>query len=233
MGQLLYDLLVAPLMLLYGEIFSRPLNLEVGARIVMFSVIINLILAPLYGQMERRSRAGREQRAAVTRDVERMKRHFRGRERYFYIRAVYRQHGYHPLSHLLSSADLLVQILVFSSVFHFLSGLPELRGAHFGPLRDLSQPDGLLGGINVLPFVMTAFNAAAVLSYVEDPARRVQALALSAVFLVVLYASPSGLVLYWTCNNLFSVVRNQLRESRARARPGAWTRWVNRWQAQR
>ena len=28
------------------------------------------------------------------------------------------------------------------------------------------------------------------------------------VFLVILYASPSGLVLYWTMNNVFSLVKN-------------------------
>jgi membrane protein insertase Oxa1/YidC/SpoIIIJ len=28
------------------------------------------------------------------------------------------------------------------------------------------------------------------------------------IFLVLLYNSPSGLVLYWTCNNIFSLGKN-------------------------
>ena len=55
---------------------------------------------------------------------------------------------------------------------------------------------------------MTAINAAAVLAYVEDRGKRLQGLVLGAIFLVLLYNSPAGLVLYWTTNNLFSLARN-------------------------
>lgn len=214
----LHDLLVLPLMQLYAQLFDLPSWLSVGTRILIFSVSINLILAPVYAQMELRSHAGRAKRAAVAQDVQRMRRYFRGRERYFYIRAVYRQHDYRPLSQLWASGDLLLQILVFASVFHFLHGLESLRGASFGFLPDLSRPDGMLGGINALPLLMTLINVAAVVAYVEDSTRRVQAAALALLFLVLLYASPSGLVLYWTMNNLFSLVRNLLRR---RAQSGA------------
>jgi membrane protein insertase Oxa1/YidC/SpoIIIJ len=217
MGALLYNALVAPLMDLYAALFNIAAFLGVGGCIVAFSLTINLFLLPLYSQMERRSRATRGAHAAVAIDVERMKRHFRGRERYFYIRAVYRQHAFNPLSQLLSSADLFVQILVFATVFHFLSHYVALEGASFGPLRDLSRPDGLLGGFNLLPFVMTAINAAAVWSYIEDRGKRTQAWVLSALFLALLYASPSGLVLYWTANNLFSLIRNIVRRRLASA----------------
>lgn len=214
MLQSLHDLLVLPLMQIYAAMFDQAGWLSVGWRILVFSVAINLILAPVYSQMERRSRAGRDRRADVERDVRRMRQHFSGRELYFYIRAVYRQHGYRPLSQLWSSGDLLLQIAVFATVFHFLRDLESLRGASFGPLRDLSQPDALLHGVNLLPILMTALNIASVLSYVEDRGRRLQAIALAGLFLWLLYRSPSGLVLYWTMNNLFSLLRN-LQRSRA------------------
>jgi membrane protein insertase Oxa1/YidC/SpoIIIJ len=205
----LHDLLVLPLMQLYATLFNVPdFWLSVGWRILFFSVLINLILAPLYSQMELRSRAGRAKRAAVEKDVQRMRRFFRGRERYFYIQAVYRQHDYRPITQLWTSGDLLVQILVFASVFHFLRGLDLLQGESFGPLADLSKPDALLGGLNLLPVLMTAINVASMLAYTEDRGRRLQAGALALLFLVLLYPSPSGMVLYWTMNNLFSLVRN-------------------------
>ena len=37
---------------------------------------------------------------------------------------------------------------------------------------------------------------------------KVQTYGLAAVFLVLLYQSPSGLVFYWTLNNLFSLIKN-------------------------
>jgi membrane protein insertase Oxa1/YidC/SpoIIIJ len=209
MLELLDTLFLQPLMLIYGFVFALlPDWLGTGGRLIAFGVIVNLVLLPVYSQMEQRSRAGRAVKEQVAREVARMKAHFRGRERYFYIRAVYRQYRYHPISELLGSADLFVQILVFATVYRFLSSLDALGGQSFGPIADLSRPDMLLGGVNLLPFLMTAINSAAVFAYVENRTRRMQALALAGIFLVLLYSSASGLVLYWTTNNLFSLVRN-------------------------
>ena len=206
---LLDTIVLQPLMQIYAGILSFvPASLGTGYRLIAFSVIVNLLLLPIYVQMERNSRGLHDLRQRVGRDVERMRRHFRGRERYFYVRAVHRQHGYHPMSALFGSADLFIQILVFATVFRFLSGLADLQGASFGPIADLSLPDGLLGGVNLLPLLMTAINGASVFAYVDDQRKRQQALALAALFLVLLYSSPSGLVLYWTANNCFSLVRN-------------------------
>jgi membrane protein insertase Oxa1/YidC/SpoIIIJ len=205
---LLANLFLGPLMDIYSFMLgSLPDAWSEGARLIAFSVLLNLALLPVYTQMEKRSRANRTVKVAVARDVARMKRHFRGRERYFYIRAVYRQYGYHPISELLGSADLAVQIIVFATVYRFLSGLPALVGTSFGPIADLSRPDGLLGGVNLLPFVMTAINAAAVFAYVDERAKRIQALALAGIFLALLYNSAAGLVLYWTTNNLYALCR--------------------------
>lgn len=206
---LLDAMLLQPLMQIYAALLaSLPASMNAGARVILFSVIVNLVLAPIYLQMERQSRRLHEIKERVARDVERMRRHFRGRERYFYIRTVHRQYNYHPISALLGSSDLFVQILVFATVYRYLAGLETLQGQAFGPIADLSQPDGLLGGVNLLPFVMTAINAASVFAYVDDRRKRLQALALAAVFLILLYASPAGLVIYWTTNNLFSWARN-------------------------
>jgi membrane protein insertase Oxa1/YidC/SpoIIIJ len=209
MSRLLNELLFQPLMTIYGFLFGLlPQGTSPGLRLISLSILINLLLMPMYAQMERRSRKTRALRQAVARDVARMKKHFRGRERYFYIRATYRQHGYRPFLDLLDSADLFVQIFVFATVYRFLVALPALTGKSFGPIPDLSQPDGLLGGANLLPFVMTALNAMAAFAYVDDRSKRTQALVLAVLFLVLLYPSPSGIVLYWTTNNLFSLTRN-------------------------
>jgi membrane protein insertase Oxa1/YidC/SpoIIIJ len=209
---ILHAIFVEPLSQIYGALLDiPPAALGMGGRIVFFSIALNLLLAPLYYEMDRRSRRTRALKDRVAEDVARMQRHYKGRERYFYIRTVYRQHGYHPISFLAGSADLFVQVVVFFTVYHYLAGLQSLVGESFGPLTDLSKPDHLLLGINVMPFVMTAINVASVFAYVGDRARRAQALALAALFLVLLYNSPAGLVLYWTTNNLFSLARNYLQ----------------------
>jgi membrane protein insertase Oxa1/YidC/SpoIIIJ len=218
MLEVLDHLFLQPLVLMYSSAYSFAYHLpehwigrNPGVQLIIFSVMLNLALLPLYYQMEQRSKAAGAIRARVASEVARMKQHFRGRERYFYIRAVYRNYRYHPISEVLGSADLLVQIVVFVTVFQYLSGLDELVGQAFGSIADLSRPDGLLGGVNLLPLLMTAINAAAVFYYVDDRSKRLQAWLLAAVFLVLLYQSPAALVLYWTANNLFSLVRNLLQ----------------------
>jgi membrane protein insertase Oxa1/YidC/SpoIIIJ len=224
MPAVLDGLFLQPLLRLYSLVFENLLGgLAVGPRLIAFSIVLNSILLPVYSQMEARSRRGREIKARVGREVARLKRHFRGRERYFYVRTVYRQHGYHPISELLGSADLFLQILVFATVYRYLSGLSLLAGQSFGPVADLSRPDGLLGGVHLLPLLMTAINAAAVFTYVEEPGRRLQALALAGLFLLLLYGSASGLVLYWTTNNLFSLARNLVVRRVLPALPGTMT----------
>ena len=227
MSRLLSELLFQPLVAIYAFLFGLlPDGTGPGLRLISLSILINLLLLPMYAQMEKRSRKTRAIRQAVASDVARIKQYFRGRERYFYIRAIYRQRGYKPFFDLLDSADLFVQILTFATVYRYLAGLPALVGQSFGPIPDLSKPDGLLLGANLLPFVMTAFNAMTAFAYADDRHKRTQALILGVLFLGLLYRSPSGLVLYWTANNLFSLTRNLLSRF-----AGSTPLWMARLQA--
>jgi membrane protein insertase Oxa1/YidC/SpoIIIJ len=225
----LESLVLSPLHAIYGVLFDLlPEGAGPGWRLIAFAIVVNLALAPVYQQMESRSRRTRALREKMAREVARMKRHFKGRERYFYIRTVYRHHQYHPMSELFSSADLLIQVLVFATVYRFLVNHPAFAGQPFGPLADLSQPDGLLWGVHALPLLMTAINAGSAIAYVNDRTKRIQAFALGGVFLILLYRSPSGLVLYWTINNLFSLIRTLATKSLGRRTP----RWAVQLQAE-
>ena len=64
--------------------------------------------------------------------------------------------------------------------------------------------------INVMPLLMTAINLISGFIYTKEFAfkDKLQLYVLAGVFLVILYQSPSGLVLYWTMNNLFSLCKN-------------------------
>jgi membrane protein insertase Oxa1/YidC/SpoIIIJ len=201
--ELLDNLLVRSLLEIYGAVFA-PLLEEFGSilAIVSFSVVLNVALMPLYYQMEQAGRAGRERQQRMNAEIARMKAHYKGRERYYYIRTVHRQFGYQPLSVVLASGDLYLQIAVFATVYRFLSQHPALSMGWLG------RPDGWLYGVNLLPLLMTFLNVGAAMLYGTDRSKRTQSFTLAAVFLVLLYASPGALVLYWTCNNAFSLIRN-------------------------
>lgn len=64
--------------------------------------------------------------------------------------------------------------------------------------------------INVLPIAMTLINIIAGAIYTKGfkAKDKIQIYGMALVFLVILYNSPSGLVIYWTMNNVFSLVKN-------------------------
>lgn len=207
----LFDrIFLQPLPIIYEALFSslRSWTQSVGWALMLFGISLNLLLLPVYFQMEQAGKKLRERREEVERELRRLKRHFRGRELFYYTQTVYRQYKYHPISAVLNSADLFVQVLIFATVFRFLAHHPALEHRAFLGIADLSRSDGLLFGLNLLPLLMTLANIGSALAYGTDKNKRLSSLGLALLFLLLLYSSPSGLVLYWTVNNVFSLVRN-------------------------
>lgn len=223
-GLLLEALLLEPVLTIFRHIFSFWQNHTptLGLTLVAFSLTTNLILAPIYGEMERHEAAQAERRAKIHREVERMRKHFSGRERYFYIRAIYRHYNYSPARALLGSRSLLLQILVFYTAYRFLRDQPRFAGVAFGIIPSLGEPDGLLWGINLLPLLMTAANIAAAFLRSNERRQRLQASSLAALFLVLLYSSPAALLVYWTTNNFVSLLRSLGRHAGEHWWPEAW-----------
>lgn len=215
-GEILYNIFIMPIELvvelifrvMYG-IFDTP-----GAAIIGVSLVVNLLVLPLY----KKSDAMQEQEREKQRQMEPWLRHirhtFRGDERYMMQSAYYRQQGYKPIYAVKGSFSLLLQIPFFMAAYHFLSNLAMLRGASFLFLHDLGAPDALIRigslQLNLLPILMTAVNMISGAIYTRGfPLRdKLQLYAMALVFLVLLYGSPSGLVFYWTLNNLFSLAKN-------------------------
>lgn len=193
-----------------------------GLALIGFSLTINLLLAPIYAEMERREAAQSKRRAMVKGEVERMRRHFRGRERYFYIQTIYRHHNYSPALALVGSGTLLLQILVFFTAYRYLRDQPLFTGVSFGGIPSLAEPDGLLWGFNLLPLLMTAANIASAFLHSDERRQRLQATLLAFLFLLLLYSSPSALLVYWTTNNFVSLLRNLWRRTGAHVFSNAW-----------
>lgn len=214
----LYNIVVAPLVYVIECVFSVMFRLlgDPGWAVVGVSLVVNLLCAPLYAMADSKSREERERQASMARWVDHIKRTFKGDERFMMLSTYYREKGYRQIYALSSSFSLLLQVPIFIAAYRCLSGLAALKGASFGPIADLGAPDGMLmlGGtaVNALPIIMTALNCASTFVYTRGfpLAEKLQAYGLAALFLVLLYKSPSGLVLYWTCNQVFSLVRNVL-----------------------
>ena len=147
-------------------------------------------------------------------EIDEIKAVFKGDERYMILSTFYRQNHYHPVMALRSSISLMIQVPFFIAAYVFLSNLEMLRGQSLWFIKDLGAPDKLfsIGGfpINVLPIAMTIINIVASAVYVKGFAfkEKLQLYGMAALFLVLLYNSPAGLVFYWTLNNVFSLCKN-------------------------
>ena len=208
---ILYQILIAPLeavmrvalSTIYGAIGSY------GVSIFFLSLLINVVLFPLFQMAERWQEAERQVQKKLKPKLQQFRQAFSGEERHVMTQALYRQTGYHPVYAMRSSFGLFLQLPFWIAAYQLLSRYQPLNGASFLALEDLGKPDSLLLGFNLLPFVMTALNLAAAYVYTKSLSRaeQIQPMVLASLFLVLLYSAPAGLLLYWTFNSLFSLIR--------------------------
>ena len=212
----LYTLIIYPLYIIIECIFtiSRKITSNNGLSVISVSIGITLMCLPLYAVAEKWQETQRSLEKKLFPGIARIKKAFRGDEQYMIMSTFYKESHYHPLMALRSSFGLLIQIPFFMAAYSFLSNLELLNGSRFLFIKNMGQPDAMFSigrfTINILPIAMTAINIIAGAIYTKGFKfkDKFQIYAMALVFLVILYSSPSGLVLYWTMNNIFSLVKN-------------------------
>ena len=214
---MLYKLILGPLVLLFDVVFKlayRTVTHAPGPLIVFLSLTMNLLLLPMYRRADAIQEEDRRQSMRLQKGLEHIRKTFRGNERFMMQQTYYRQNHYKPWYALKGSLSLLLEVPFFIAAYNYLSHLQLIQGVAFGPVHDLGAPDGLLHiagrAINLLPVLMTGINIVSGAIYTKGmPLRsKLQLYGMALVFLFFLYDSPSGLVFYWTLNNLFSLVKN-------------------------
>jgi YidC/Oxa1 family membrane protein insertase len=212
---ILYTIIIYPITLIIEFVFVAAQNLfkETGLSIICVSGAFSVLCLPLYLVAEKWQEIERNVQKQLAPKIAKIKAVFKGDERYMVLSTYYRQNHYHPIYAMRSTFGLLIQIPFFIAAYTYLSHLDALRGASFLFIKDLGKPDMLLpiaGGINALPIIMTLINCASGAIYTRGLAikDKVQLYGMALVFLALLYNSPSGLVLYWTLNNVLSLVKN-------------------------
>lgn len=209
---ILYNLFVGPLELLFNVVFNCVGKVVPG--IFAVSIIMNFLTLPLYKRADAIQAAERDKVASMQHWIDHIKRTFKGDERYMMITRYYAQEHYRPIYALRSTFPLLLQIPFFMAAFNFLSGEKKLLGVSFLFLKDLGRPDALfmIGNfsVNIMPILMTVLNFVSSYIYLRGmPLKsKIQTYGIAVIFLVLLYDRPSGLVLYWTLNQIFSILKN-------------------------
>jgi len=216
MMSILYLIFIYPIEFIIRHILELSFLVtgSYGISIIIVSIVISLITLPLYHFANLMQLKEREIKKRMEPAVNDLKKVYRGYELHLYIKTLYRQNNYHPVYSLRSSMGLLLQVPFFIAAYHFLSIYEPLQGVSFLFFHDLGSPDGLVSlwelRINLLPFLMTGFSLLAGYVYTKNAGtgEKVQVYIISGLFFALLYNSPSGLLLYWTCNNIFNYLKH-------------------------
>ena len=216
MLSLLYDIFISPLMVGMNFVLVNAYSVlhSYGLAILVLSLVVNTVLLPLYHMADKWQQEERAKQDKMADKVAEIKQAFQGQERFMMLKTLYRQNHYHPIMAVRNSVGFLIQVPFFFAAYQLLSHFPALNGQSFGPFANLGLPDGLLTigdlHINVMPFVMTGINLLSAFVYTKGLSAKdkIQLYVFAGIFLVLLYTSPVGLVLYWTLNNVYSLGKN-------------------------
>jgi YidC/Oxa1 family membrane protein insertase len=182
-----------------------------GMAIVVLATLVRLVLHPLNVAQIRSMRAMQK----IQPEVERLKQKYKNDAQAMNtaVMALYRENNVNPAGGCL---PMVVQMPVFFALYAVLSNAIELRQAPFvGWIDDLSSPDLLfaVGGfpVRLLPLLMFGTGLLQQKMTPMSPQQAPSAYMMNAMMLVLFYnAVPSGLVLYWTVMNAFTVVQQWL-----------------------
>ncbi|MDR0719135.1 MAG: membrane protein insertase YidC [Treponema sp.] len=213
----LYTIVIFPIVQIIETIYVLIYRIfeNTTISIIGVSFAVTLLSLPLYIVAEKWQKKERDTAGRLKPKLDKIKNVFKGDEQHMIITTFYRQNHYHPIYGMRNSFGILIQIPFFIAAYTFLSNLKTLQGFPFLFIRDMGAPDALVNigngmTLNILPVLMTVINCIAGAIYTKGLSGRekIQIYGMAAVFLILLYNSPAGLVLYWTMNNILSLVKN-------------------------
>lgn len=184
-----------------------------GFAIIVMTLIVRIILYPLTAKA---ARAGKRMQE-LSKPMQEIKEKYKDnpQKQQQATLDLFRKHGVNPLS---GCWPLLIQFPIFIAMFNLLRNTADLRFAEFLWISDLSMPDQTIplgtnvafvgSHINILPFFWVAsmwFQMKLMPQPSVDNAQAKIVKYMPFIFFPFTYMFSSGLVLYWTTTNLFSI----------------------------
>lgn len=188
-----------------------------GWSIVIMTIIIKLIFWPLTGKAAESQKG----MAKIQAPMAELKKKYEKNPQKLQQETMklFREHGVNPLA---GCFPVLIQMPIFLGLFYMLRTAAELRYEPFLWVSDLSQADtiAVVAGfpINLFPIIMgaTMFYQMQIMpvSPTADPLQQKIFKFMPFIFLVFLYNFSSGLVIYWTTQNILTIIQQKMIHSK-------------------
>ncbi len=185
-----------------------------GVAIILLTLLVRFITLPLSINQTRQA----AKLAVHQPEIRKIQEKFKGERQKMQaeIMAYYQRQGINPMAPLLGCFPLFLQMPVFIALFNVLGRAVELHEAPFFLwITDLSRPDVVWEalkipfifpvGLTVLPFLMAATMWVQMKLTIKDPNQKAMVWLMPIIMFVFSGSFPSGLVLYWTISNIFTI----------------------------
>jgi YidC/Oxa1 family membrane protein insertase len=184
-----------------------------GIAIIFLVIIVRIVLFPLtfkgmvsMYKLKELAPKMKELQQKYKKDPQKLQQH---------MMKLYKEHGANPLGGCL---PLVLQIPIFYGIYKLLLYSIELKGASFLWIHDLSSMDPYF----ILPVLMGVsmyLHQRLTPANFQDPMQEKIFKFLPLVFTFMMATFPAGLVLYWTTNNILSILQqyiiNKLMEKKS------------------
>ena len=190
-----------------------------GVSIIILTLLVRLLFYPVTAK----ANASMKKMQTVQPKIQELREKYKDNPQLLNTKMMelYRTEKVNPFGGCL---PILLQIPVFFALYATLDGAVELRQVPFLWSRDLAAADtvariplflfGWSLPINPLVIAMT------ILMVIQqrmtpmsmDPVQKKMMMAMPIVMLIFLYDLPSGLTLYWTVSNIFSIIQLRLQQ---------------------
>jgi YidC/Oxa1 family membrane protein insertase len=184
-----------------------------GVAIILLVIIVRIILFPLTFKGMVSMYKLKELAPKIKQIQERYKND--PQKLQMHMMKLYKEHGANPLGGCL---PLLIQIPIFYGIYKLLLYSIELKGASFLWIHDLSEMDPYF----ILPILMGLtmyLHQKLTPTNFQDEMQEKIFKFLPLIFTIMMATFPAGLVLYWTTNNILSILQqyiiNKLMEKKS------------------
>lgn len=211
-GEYLYYLFIYPLqqVLSFGLDQLYALTDNYGLSIIALSLLVNLFLLKVFLYTDQKAKEESELKDLLDTRIKAWKRVYSRAKLYAFTHTLYRQHSYHPIYALRGLLGLGLQLPFFWAMYEVIKSASYLDGVSFLWIGDLKAPDSveIFGlSVHILPLLMTLLTLINALYSAKSLSAKIQGISIALLFLLLLYDMPSSLVLYWTCNMAFSLLK--------------------------
>lgn len=192
-----------------------------GLAIIIITIVLKLVFWPLTQISARSAKKMQKIQGPMKELTEKYKEDPKRKNEE--MMKLYRKHKVNPLGGCL---PMIVQIPIFIGFFYMLRTSSELRFAEFLWISDLSQPEKIFSwGVNI-PFIGHYFNllpfTMGLTMYFQMKMTPTAASAeqqaifkfMPVMMVVMLYNFGSGLCLYWTVQNLMTILQQTITNKR-------------------